>query len=154
MTDQGVGFDFQVVSPARVVLSERVTSIMVPGARGSLGFWAGHAPMLVNLSPGVVKYRPAGAAETAGPHVDRGFRLLAVGGGFFEVSPDGKATLLADTAELPEEIDVARAEAAYERARKRLSRPDRETDLTRAELALGRAMARLHATGKPGREPR
>lgn len=136
MTDETQGFDFQVISPARVVLKERVTSLVVPGARGAVGFWAGHAPMLVALSPGVVKYR---SREGTG----KGFRLLAVGGGFFEIGPDGNATLLADTAELPEEIDVSRARAALERARKRLSRPGSDVDVVRAEASLHRALARL-----------
>lgn len=135
------GFDFQVISPAHVVLRERVTSLIVPGARGAVGFWAEHAPMLVALAPGVVKYRGAGPGAS-------GFKQLAVGGGFFEMSPDGQATLLADTAELPGEIDVARAEAALQRARKRLARPTEETDVSRAEVALQRAQARLRAAGK------
>lgn len=144
MTDESLGFDFQVVSPSRVVLEERVTSLIVPGARGALGFWAGHAPMLVALSPGVVRYRPLDGGEGAS-----GFKVLAVGGGFFEVSPDGQATLIADTAELPEEIDVTRARAAYERARRRLARPTPDLDQARAEAALQRAMARLRAAGQP-----
>lgn len=144
------GFEFQVVSPSRVVLQDRVTSLIVPGARGAVGFWAGHAPMLVALSPGVVRYRPVEETGSQG-QAGRGaaFRLLAVGGGFFEVSPDGRATLLADTAELPEEIDVTRAQAAFERAKRRLKRPVPHVDLSRAELALERALARMRATGKP-----
>lgn len=141
MTDTDAGFDFQVVTPNRVVLKERVTSLMVPGARGSVGFWAEHAPMLVALAPGVVKFRPAGGPGAA-------FRLLATGGGFFEFSPDGRATLLADTAELPDEIDVERARAAYQRARRRLARPSPKVDISRAELALERALARLRTAGK------
>jgi len=141
VTDTEAGFDFQVVTPNRIVLKERVTSLMVPGARGSLGFWARHAPMLVALAPGVVRFRPAGT-----PGVP--FQLLAVGGGFYEFSPDGRATLLADTAELPAEIDVDRAMAAYQRARRRLSRPTPKVDISRAELALERALARLRAAGK------
>jgi len=130
-----LGFEFQVVTPTRVVIRERVTSVVVPGARGAMGFWARHAPTLVALGPGVVKYRT----------VDRPDRLhlLAVGGGFFEMSPSGRATLLADTAELPDEIDVPRAEAALKRARRRLFQPTLDTDTARAEAALKRALARL-----------
>ncbi len=142
MTPGDLGFDFQVISPTRVVLKERVNSLIIPGARGAIGFWPGHAPMLVTLSPGVVKYRPVGEVET------KGFRLLAVGGGFFEVSPDGRGTLLADSAELPDEIDVARARASYERAKRRLARPSRDLDMLRAEISLQRAMARLRVAGQ------
>lgn len=153
MTDMPGGFDFQVVSPNRVVLKERVSSLIVPGIGGAVGFWPGHAQMLVALQPGLVKYRPvqADAAAAAGARgADHGFRLLAVGGGFFEMGPDGGATLLADTAELPEEIDVERARAALERARSRLSRPGRDVDTTRAEAALHRALARLQAATRGG----
>lgn len=163
MTDE-LGFEFSVVSPTRVALRERVVSLIVPGARGAVGFWAGHAPMLVALAPGVVKYRTLGAdiaaggavsastvaAEPTAPLGGRGsFRLMSVSGGFFELGPDGRATLLADTAELPEEIDVARAQASYERARRRLRRPTEALDISRAEMALQRAAARLQAAHKP-----
>jgi len=136
------GFEFQVVSPNRVVLTRRVSSLIVPGIGGSVGFWPGHAQMLVALAPGVVKYRPlAGQGH---------FELLAVGGGFFEMRADGRATLLADTAELPEEIDVERARAALERARRRLEHPRPDVDLIRAEVALQRALARLKVAGGRG----
>lgn len=151
MNDIAGGFDFQVVSPNRVVLKERVSSLIVPGIGGAVGFWPGHAQMLVALQPGLVKYRPVDGAEAGpggGQGPDHGFRLLAVGGGFFEMSPDGQATLLADTAELPEEIDVERARAALERARSRLFRPGRDVDTTRAEAALHRALARLQAVAR------
>ncbi len=147
MTEQPVGFPFQVVSPNRVVLRERVTSVIVPGLGGAVGFWAGHAPMLVALGPGVVKYRPAPSGDPPSGEPRSGFRVLAVGGGFFEMSAAGEATLLADSAELPEEIDVERARAALERARRRLARPSPELDRTRAETALQRALARLMVAG-------
>jgi F-type H+-transporting ATPase subunit epsilon len=139
VTDE-IGFEFQVISPTRVVLRERVASVTVPGARGAVGFWVGHAPMLVALSPGVVRYRAAGTALRS--------VALAVSGGFFEISPDGAATLLAEAAELPEEVDVARAEAALQRARERLRRPTPGIDVARAEVAMQRAIARLRIAAK------
>lgn len=145
MTDGRADFQFQVVSPTRVVLTERVDSVIVPGIGGAVGFWPRHAQMLVALEPGVVKYRPV--ADGPSPAPGRGFRLLAVGGGFFEMSADGRGTLLAETAELPEEIDVERARAALERARRRLLHPGPGVDVARAEAALQRALARLEAAG-------
>ena len=138
------GFEFQVVSPHRVVLRERVTSLIVPGIGGAVGFWVDHAPMLVALAPGVVKYRPLTATDQ---RVE--FRSLAVGGGLFEVSAEGETTLLADTAELPEEIDVERAKAALKRAKRRLLGPTPDLDMIRAEAALKRALARLRVVTQP-----
>jgi len=140
--EEGAGFEFQVISPDRVVLSLRVTSLIVPGIGGAVGFWPGHAQMLVALAPGVVKYRRAGGVGD--------FELLAVGGGFFEMSAEGRGSLLADTAELPEEIDVERARAALERARRRLEHPRPDIDLIRAEAALQRAAARLKVARRGG----
>ena len=66
-----------------------------------------------------------------------------VSGGFAEVS-DNKLTVLAESAELGENIDVARAEAAKRRAEERLAAKIADTDLVRAHLALQRAVERLH----------
>jgi len=72
---------------------------------------------------------------------------LAVSGGFVEVLPD-QVTILAETAEKAEEIDVTRAQAARERAEKRLRSPDLEMDLNRATVALERALIRLQVAGR------
>jgi F-type H+-transporting ATPase subunit epsilon len=75
---------------------------------------------------------------------------LAVSGGFAEVGPD-HVTILAETAESPEEIDPARARAASERAVQRLRSAAEETDVDRALSALTRARVRLQTAGRrPG----
>ena len=73
-------------------------------------------------------------------------RVLAVGGGFLEVAND-RVTVLADTAELPEEIDVSRARAAAGRAQARLRSRDGNIDHARAQVALQKALNRLRAAG-------
>ncbi len=126
----------EVITPERVVLGEDTESIIVPGARGYMGVLPGHAPMVVNLKIGVVKFKQGGS-----------YRRLSVSGGFFEVAED-KAVILAETAERGEEIDVNRAKAALERARKRLAaRRDATVDAARAEASLQRAVTRLRAAG-------
>ena len=91
-------------------------------------------------------------------HVDAKEQLTAVAGGFMEVTPD-KITVLATAAEEPIDIDINRAQRAYERAQERLQRlredPDAQAsiiDEQRASLALKRAAARLQTakTVKPG----
>lgn len=125
--------NLEVVTPERIMLQEETQSIIVPAAEGLLGLLPNHAPIITGLNPGLIKYR-----QGADLHV------LAISGGFMEVS-NNKVSVLADTAELPNEIDIERANAAKERAQKRLKEPPPGLDVHRAELAFHRAMARLRA---------
>ena len=121
----------RVVTPNRQVVSEDVEEVQAPGREGYLGILPGHAPLISQLQAGELSYR-------RGQQVSR----LAVSGGFLEVLPE-QVTVLAETAERPQEIDLARAEAAKERAEKRLRGGDPETDVRRAAVALQRALIRL-----------
>ena len=126
----------EVVTPERRVVDNlAVKSLVVPATSGYLGVLPGHAPIVVGLGVGAVKYRPAGSPQR--------FEKMAVSGGFLEVFED-RATLLAETAEPAADIDVARARAAQERADRRLREKAEGTDRARAEAALRRALNRLH----------
>ncbi len=128
----------ELATPTRLVVSEEADEVVVPGADGSFGVLPGHAPLLALLGAGEVTYR-----------VGRTERYLAVSGGFAEVGPD-HVTILADTAERPEEIDTARARAARGRAEGRLAaRGGDEVDYPRALRALARALARLQIAARP-----
>ena len=106
---------------------------MRPAPRVGSVCWAGHHPMLASLDVGQIVFREAG----------EGPRVAATSGGFAQVQRDG-VTVLAETAELSDEIDVARAEAARDRARERLAQQrEAEVDAVRAEMALARALNRL-----------
>lgn len=126
----------EVVTPQRVVLRERAEAVVVPSTDGYLGVLAGHAPMVAVVSVGVVQF-----GSFHGPK-----RRLAVSGGFMEVSAN-RVTILADTAELAEEIDVMRARAARDRALARLRSRAADVDHARAQRALARALNRLRAAG-------
>lgn len=126
----------EVVTPERTVLTEDAQSVVVPGVEGRLGFLRGHAPMVAGLGVGIVEFGDVNAEK----------RRLAITGGFVEVS-ENKVAILADTAELADEIDVARAQAAKERAERRLQQRDADIDRARAEVALRRALNRLQAAG-------
>jgi F-type H+-transporting ATPase subunit epsilon len=129
-----------VATPTRLVVSGEADEVVVPGVEGAFGVLPGHAPLLSLVGIGEMMYR-AGREE----------HYLAVSGGFAEVGPD-HVTILAETAERPEEIDLARARAARERADQRL-RPQagEEVDVTRALAALARAQGRLEtAARRPG----
>ena len=72
---------------------------------------------------------------------------LAVSGGFLEMSPNNRLTILAETAELAEEIDIERARLALIRAEERLNSEMRDIDVARAEIAMCKALSRLRAAG-------
>lgn len=127
----------EVITPERTVLWDRAESIIVPSADGYLGILANHAPLVAGLRAGVLFHGRPGDDK----------RRLAISGGFLEVA-DNHVTVLADTAELAEEIDVGRAEAAYKRAERRLRDYASRVDQARAEYALQRAVARLRTVGR------
>lgn len=108
--------------------------VVVPGEYGVFTVQPGHTPLLSSLGIGVLVARPAQGEP----------QYFAVHGGFTEVSED-KVLILAQTAEETEEIDLARAEAAMERAERRLKTREEDIDDMRAELALRRAIARINA---------
>ncbi|KUK11099.1 MAG: ATP synthase epsilon chain [Clostridia bacterium 41_269] len=126
----------EVVTPERHVIKTQADSIVVPAAEGYLGILSNHAPLITSLRIGVVRYSLKGQEKK-----------MAISGGFMEVA-DNVVTILADTAELAEEIDVDRAIAAKERALQRLRERKENIDYVRAQLALQRALARLKAAGK------
>jgi F-type H+-transporting ATPase subunit epsilon len=130
----------ELATPTRLVVSGEVDEVVVPGVEGAFGVLPGHAPLLSLVGTGEVIYR-SGREE----------HYLAVSGGFAEVGPD-HVTVLTESAERPEEIDLPRARAARERAEQRL-RPQagEEIDVERALTALARAQGRLQtAARRPG----
>jgi len=129
-------YPLEIVTLKRTVFSDDVECVTVPGGLGYLGILAGHAPLLTNVEIGVITIKIDGASD----------QKMAVGEGFLVVTPTS-TSLLVDTAEKEEEIDVDRARAAMERARERLASSDDETDTIRAETSLKRAMARLKIAG-------
>ena len=132
----------EIVSPDKVVYTADINMLIVRSTAGELGILPKHAPMVTGLIPHAMRVKIDGTES-----------LIAGAGGFMEVQPE-KITVLASAAELPVEIDVLRAQKAYDRARERLEafksgrQTDPPIDNKRAEIALQRAMARLRACGK------
>ena len=130
-------FQLEIVTPAKQLVKDvQAEEIQIPGANGYLGILPGHAPLITELAVGLITYRAGGETNT-----------LAVAWGFAEVLPD-KVTILAETAERPEDIDAARAQKAKERAEQRLKSNDTDVDYDRAEDALQRAETRLKAAAE------
>ena len=98
---------------------------------GEIGVYKHHIPLTTVLAPGIVTITNGDEKKTAAVHA-----------GFAEILGE-KVTLLAEVAEWPDEIDLARAEAAKERAEERLSNKSANLDVARAELALRRALVRI-----------
>jgi len=131
-------FQHEVVTPEKVLVKDAAEEMQLPGKDGYLGILPGHAPLITELAIGQMTYRSAGTT-----------RCLALAWGFAEVLPD-KVTVLAELAEMAEDIDVQRAREAKERAEKRLSSNDTDVDVARAQAALARANCRLQvAEGSP-----
>ena len=104
-------YKLEVVTPERVMLSENVVSAIAPGADGVLGILAGHAPLMTELVPGDIIVVFADNRTTS---------HIVISGGFMEVS-GSRTTILADSAERADEIDITRAEADLIAARRMLA---------------------------------
>ncbi len=130
-------FQLEIVTPEKKVVDTAAEEVQIPGKNGYLGVLPGHAPLITELAVGHISYHAGGNEQR-----------LAVAWGFAEVLPD-KVTILAETAERPDEIDVGRARKAKERAEQRLTSGDPEVDVQRSLNALHKADARLEvAEGK------
>ena len=127
--------ELHIVSAERSLVNERVDEVEIPGSDGYFGVLPGHTPLLALLGAGELWYRQG---------QEKHYLLLAFG--FAEVQPD-RVTILAQTAEKAEEIDVARAEAAKRRAEERLSRLSAvDMDAERARIALLKSLIRLQVS--------
>jgi len=130
----------QVVTAERVTYDNDVDIVVAPGAAGELGILPMHAPLLTKLAIGSLRAR-TGQDEV----------VMALSGGFLEVYND-KVIVLAEAAERAEEIDVARAEAARERALARLREARSPAETLQAAQALQRSAVRLR-TARRRRRP-
>ena len=124
----------EIATPDRLVLSQEIDEVILPSIDGYMGVRPGHAPLLAGLNVGEISYR-SGTEE----------RHLACSGGFAEVQGDS-VSILAETAEPAEEIDVERAKEAQQRAADRLKADLSENEFRRAEVSLKKAVSRLRVS--------
>jgi len=123
-----------IVTPERLVFSGAVNSIMAPGTEGYFQILPGHTIFISTLQIGEIQVKR-----------DNTLDYYATSGGFVEVHAD-RITVLAETAERANEIDTQRAQAAKERAEKRLKSADKTVDVDRARLSLFRALNRIRVS--------
>jgi len=130
-------FHLEIITPEKILISDDVDSVEVPGAYGEFQVLVGHTPVLTGLKVGSVTL-------TKGMNKSS----MSISGGYCEVMQEN-TTILAHTAESADEIDNARAEAAQKRAQKRIdaAETDESIDLNRAKLALMRAVNRINVAG-------
>lgn len=129
-------FQLEIVTPEKMVVNDAAEEIQIPGKNGYLGILPGHAPLITELAVGEISYRKGGQTF-----------YLSVAWGFAEVLPD-KVTILSETAERPQEIDVKRAQESKQKAEEALKTGQTEADFNHAEDALKRAETRLEVAEK------
>lgn len=118
-------FKFELVSPERLLVSEQVESVIIPGSDGEMTVMAKHAPVMTTIKPGVVTVRPASGAETR----------YVVFGGFADILPEG-CTVLAESAVPVKDIDRADLARRIADAREDVADAKDEATRTRAEQYL------------------
>jgi F-type H+-transporting ATPase subunit epsilon len=130
----------EIVTQERTVFSAEVDAVNLPTPEGRMGVLPNHMVMLTTLGFGEVVVRRGGEEE-----------YFAIGGGFAEILPD-RITLLADSAEQAEEIDVERAARARERAEEAMREgvPEDSERFAQIEASLRRAQARIEISRRRG----
>jgi F-type H+-transporting ATPase subunit epsilon len=127
----------EVVTPQKVEFSRPVDMFVAPGIDGCLGVLPGHIPLVTRLEVGILQI-----------YDNDDIIKLAVSEGYLEVTPS-KAVILAEAAELPEEIDIQRVLESKRRAEERLATLEqRDINFFKAQASLQRALNRLKLVGE------
>ncbi len=127
----------EIVTPERRIATLKADEVRAPGEEGGFGIRRDHTPFMSKLQPGRLTVAEGGREVT-----------YAIGGGFLQVA-DNKVIVLADTAELQEEIDVARAERALKDATEKLrAMTEQDTNFLVEAARVRRAAARLEVAGR------
>ncbi|MCK5352853.1 F0F1 ATP synthase subunit epsilon [bacterium] len=126
----------EIVTPEKMVVSEGVDEVVLPGIEGEFGVLPGHIPFLTALKVGVLTYKMEDVEEH-----------LAVSWGYVEVAHDS-VKVLAETAEKATEIDISRAQMARESAEKILTAGKEDTEYDEAQVRLEKAVIRVQVAGK------
>ncbi len=126
----------KIITPQNILIEELVDSVFSKSIEGEFGILPDHISYMTDLDIGVTEYR-----------IDNKKEYVSTMGGVIQVR-DNTVTILSDSAELGEEIDIPRARSAKERAEARLKTGISDTDVNRAQAALARAIARIQAATK------
>ncbi len=124
-------FQLEIVTPEKLVVRDSAEEIQIPGRNGYIGVLPGHAPLITELGAGEISYRSSGQ-----------LRRFSMAWGFAEILPD-RVTVLAETVEPAEEIDVSRAQQSLAKAEELLKTAQSESEFAVATDKIKRAEARL-----------
>ena len=133
MTDS---FQLEIVTPEKLVVRDTADEAQIPGRDGYIGVLPNHAPLITELGAGEISYRSGGRLHS-----------FSVAWGFAEVLPD-RVTVLAETVERADEIDVPRAQQALTKAEESMRSAQTEDDCSAAQEKIQRAQARLQVAEK------
>lgn len=122
----------EILTIERKLLDDHVDMVVAPGIEGVFGVLPNHSPLLTALNYGELMVKKEGNED----------QFYAIGGGFIEIQPN-HVVVMADSAERAEEIDLARVEAAQQRAQELLESRDETADFEKAQSALKRSALRL-----------
>ena len=131
----------EIITAERVVYKDDVNMVVAPGSEGRLGILPRHAALMTTLGIGELRMKK-GNDEVS----------IAVSGGYLEVL-NNKVTILADSAEHAEEIDLARAEEARKRAQECIKARSSDIDMERALTSMRRAEVRIKIAQRRRRPP-
>ncbi|MCR9139847.1 MAG: F0F1 ATP synthase subunit epsilon [Alphaproteobacteria bacterium] len=115
-------FNFELVSPERLLLSEAASEVIIPGADGDMTVMANHAPVMTNVKPGIVEVKSASGSSNR----------YVVFGGFADILPDG-CTVLAESAVHVDDIDREALEQRIQNTKEDLQ--DAKTDAEKSRIA-------------------
>lgn len=126
-------FGLKIIASDKVFYEGRCRKLIIPAPDGEKGILPNHENMVIAIAVGTAKVQLAGEEE---------WRELAVGTGFAEIV-NNRVTLLVDTAERPEDIDVRRAQEQQERAEEQMRQKQSTQEYYHTQASLARAMTRL-----------
>lgn len=129
-------FELEIIAADRVFFRGSCEHLVITAIDGLLGILPGHEPLVTCLPTGELRYMVNGKWQYA-----------AISEGFIQVTPE-KSVILADSCELPEEIDIKRAEEAKQRAEEKLRQKQSIVEYYQTQAALNRAMNRLKISQK------
>jgi len=126
----------EIITPTKVVLNEEVDEITLPTVNGEISILPNHIDLLTKIKPGEMTIHRNGKIE-----------LFAITGGFLEIN-NNKVSILADHAIHADDIEIAKAEQAKERAEKAMKEKGTEQDFVIAEAELRKSILELKVARK------
>lgn len=130
-------FKIQLISPNRILYDGEATMIELRTTEGEIGVYKNHIPLTAIISPGILRIKKTGEEDKEAALIE----------GFVEILAN-KVTILAESCEWPDEINIERANEARIRAERRLANRESDVNVARAESALRRSLTRIELANK------